>query len=238
MDRMIQELQPLKTFLAGRFYFAMAVLNAIVALIGFAPSFSARMLRSAQPAPLSLWVHTAVFSGWLILYLVQTSLIQARKVGLHRTIGISSVILGVVLPVVGVWVAIDTGHERIALGNTEGVSFLLVPFSNMFFFTVLFGLGIWWRKRPEFHRRLMLLASVSLTVAAFARFPTYIVPGGHFNIACDVLILLALGRDLIVDGRIHRVYLIGFPLLIAGQVITEWVRATPWWVHIAVGILK
>lgn len=216
----------------------MAVVTAIVVLIGFAPNFSAKMLHPAEPAPLSLWVHTVVFSGWLILFLVQTSLIQARKIGLHRTIGMSSAILGVVLPVVGVWVAIDTGHAQVALGNTKGASFLLVPFSDMFFFAVLFGLGIWWRKRPEFHRRLMLLASVSLTVAAFARFPTYIVPGGHFNIACDILILLALGRDLIVDGRIHRVYLIGFPLLIAGQAITEWVRATTWWVDIAVGILK
>jgi len=102
--------------------------------------------------------------------LVQTGLIQASKVSLHRTLGMSTSILGVVLPMVGVWVAIDTGHEKVLQGKAAGESFLLVPFSDMFFFAVLSGL-VWWRKRPELHRRLMLLASVSLTVAAFARFP-------------------------------------------------------------------
>ncbi len=228
----------MKTFLQRRFYFAMAVLTAVVVVIGFVPKFGARMLHAPHPVPVSLWVHTVVFSGWVILLLVQTGLVQARRVALHRTLGMTSAVLGVVLPLVGVWVAISTGHEKMLRGEPAGESFLLVPFSDMLFFAVLFGLGLWWRKRPELHRRLMLLASVSLTVAAFARFPRSIVPGGHFNIACDLLILLALGRDLVVDGRVHRVYLVGFPLLIAGQAATEWVRSTAWWVEIATGLLR
>jgi uncharacterized membrane protein YozB (DUF420 family) len=228
----------LKKFLAHRFYFVMAVLTAAVVVIGFAPNFSPKMLHPAHPAPLSLWVHTGVFSGWVILVLVQTGLIQASQVSLHRTLGMSTAILGVVLPIVGVWVAIDTGHEKVLQGKAAGESFLLVPFSDMFFFAVLFGLGMWWRKRPDLHRRFMLLASVSLTVAAFARFPRSIVPGGHFNIACDLMILLAVGRDLAVDGRVHRVYLIGFPLLILGQATTELVRQSAWWLSVAGSILK
>ena len=228
----------MKKFLEHRFYFAMAVLTAAVVVVGFAPNFGPKMLHPAHPAPLSLWVHTGVFSGWVILVLVQTGLIQASKVSLHRTLGMSTAILGVVLPIVGVWVAIDTGHAKVLQGKAAGESFLLVPFSDMFFFVVLFGLGMWWRKRPELHRRLMLLASVSLTVAAFARFPRYIVPGGHFNIACDLMILLAVGRDLVVDGRIHRVYLIGLPLLILGQATTELVRQSNWWLSVASSILK
>ncbi len=228
----------MKTFLEKRFYFTMAVLTAVVVLIGFVPNFSARMLRPSQPPPLSLWVHTAVFSAWLIIFLVQSGLIQARKVAVHRTLGAVSAVLGVVLPIAGIWVAIDTSHERLVHGNNKALSFLLVPFWNMFFFAVVFALAIWWRKRPDFHRRLMLLASVSLTVAAFARFPGYIVPSGHFNIACDLLLLLAVGRDLIVEGRIHRVYLFGLPLLALGQAATEWLRTTPWWTNIALGILS
>ena len=229
---------PMKTFLERRFYFAMAVLTAAVVVIGFAPKFDARMLHPSHPAPISLWVHTVVFTGWVILLLVQTGLVQAGKASLHRTLGMASSILGVVLPIVGAWVAIDTGHEKVLEGKTGGESFLLVPLSDMVFFAALFGLGLWWRKRPELHRRLMLLASVSLTVAAFARFPKYIVPGGHFNIACDLMILLAVGRDLVVDRRVHRVYLIGLPLLILGQVTTELVRQSAWWLSVASSILK
>ena len=228
----------MKKFLERRFYFAMAVLTAAVVVIGFVPKFSEKMLHPPYPTPLSLWIHTVIFSGWVILLVVQTGLIQVGRVSLHRTLGMSSAILGVVLPFVGAWVAIETGHEKVLQGKTGGESFLLVPFSDMLFFAVLFGLGMWWRKRPELHRRLMLLASVSLTVAAFARFPKYIVPGGHFNIACDLMILLAVGRDLVVDGRVHRVYLIGLPLLVLGQATTEWVRQSAWWLSVASSILK
>ena len=82
------------------------------------------------------------------------------------------------------------------------------------------------------------MASVSLTVAAFARFPKFIVPAGHFNIACDLTMLLAVGRDWIVDKRVHRVYLIALPLWFLGQAVTEWVRPTAWWIELATQILK
>lgn len=65
----------------------MAVLTAIVVVIGFAPNFAKRMLQSSHPAPAWLWVHTLAFSSWILLLLVQTGLIQARRISLHRTLG-------------------------------------------------------------------------------------------------------------------------------------------------------
>jgi hypothetical protein len=38
-------------------------------------------------------------------------------------------------------------------------------------FTIPFVLAICWRRKPELHRRLMLIASCALTAAAFVRFP-------------------------------------------------------------------
>lgn len=216
----------------------MTLLTAVVVVVGFAPRLDSRLLHPPYPMPWSLYVHTAVFSGWVVLMIVQSGLVQAAQISMHRKLGTASAVLGMVLPVVGVWVAIEVSRLRLQHGERGQEAFLLIPFFDMAVFAVLFGLAWWWRKRPELHRRLILLASISLTVAAFARFPRSIVPNGHFNIACDALMLLGVGRDLVVDRRPHRVYLIGLPLLFAGQAMTEWVRHTTWWLQVAGGILR
>jgi hypothetical protein len=228
----------LTKFLAARFYFVMTLLTAAVVIIGFAPKLGPRLLHPPYPMPWSLYVHTGVFSAWVVLVMVQSGLVQAGRVAWHRTLGTASAVFGIVLPIVGVWVAIEVSRLRVQHGERGPESFLLVPLFDMAVFALLFGLAWWWRKRPELHRRLILLASVSLTVAAFARFPRSIVPGGHFNIACDMMIMLAVARDLVVDRRVHRVYLIALPLLFLGQAVTEWVRHTGWWLNVATRLLQ
>jgi len=216
----------------------MTVLTSVVVVIGFAPTLEPRLLHPPYAMPWSLYVHTVVFTGWLLLMMVQSGLVQVNKISVHRQLGALSAVFGIVLPVVGVWVAVEVSRLRLQHGERGQETFLLVPFFDMFVFAVLFALAWWWRKRPEYHRRLILLAAVSLTVAAFARFPSYIVPGHHFNIACDIMLLLAVARDLVVDRRVHRVYLIALPCLFAGQAITEWARHTAWWSNIASSILR
>ena len=228
----------MRNFLARRFYFLMSILTALVVVVGFAPNLDSGLIHPGSPRPFALYVHTAVFTWWILLVVVQSGLVQAGQVQLHRRLGMLNGVLGILLPVVGIWVAIAMSRWRLAQDDRHVISFLLVPFFDMTVFAVFFGLAWAWRRRPEEHRRLILLASVSLTVAAFARFPRWIVPGGHFNVACDVFLLLAVGRDLAVDGKLHRVYRIALPLLVAGQAISEWARHTGWWQALAWRILQ
>src|SRR5580698_11250218 len=73
---------------AERSFFAgMAVLLCVVVFIGFSPTyFRAGMLRAPLPSPI-LHVHGAVFTLWMVLFLVQTALISARRVAWHRSLG-------------------------------------------------------------------------------------------------------------------------------------------------------
>lgn len=231
-------LTSLKSFLERRFYFLWACLMAVVVLVGFGPKFGPRVLNSPNPISPALHFHIAVFTAWIVLLIVQSGLVQAGKVALHRKLGLASAIFGIAIPIVGVWVAFDSAHHRMVPGKSNAESFLLVPLSDMVFFSVLFGLAILWRKKPELHRRLMVMVSGTLVVAALARFPTWIVPPGCFDAAVDVMLLIAVARDLIVDGRIHRVYLIGLPLLAASQTLVTFVRQTEWWIQIARGLLQ
>jgi hypothetical protein len=143
--------------------------------------------------------------------------------------------LGIAIPIVGITTAIVMTRLRVREGQTDFASFLIVPLFDMLAFTVAFGLAFYWRKKPEFHRRLILIASCALTAAWFGRFPASLVPENWFYAGVDVLILLGVVRDLIVTKRVQPVYLYGLPLLMLGQIATiyTYVKSLPEWLKIA-----
>jgi hypothetical protein len=103
---------------------------------------------------------------------------------------------------------------------------------------ICFALAILWRTNPERHRRLMLIATCALTGAAFGRMPLMHAPL-YFYGAIDGLILLGTLRDLAVSRRIHTVYLIAVPLLVAGQTAASqmFLHRASFWIRIAHGLL-
>lgn len=71
------------------FYGAMVTSIAVVVFVGFSPTFYLRGFES-QPKPLTtlLYAHGAVFSAWIVLLLVQASMISTRRVDVHRRLGV------------------------------------------------------------------------------------------------------------------------------------------------------
>jgi hypothetical protein len=100
----------------------------------------------------------------------------------------------------------------------------------MFIFGACMALAIYFRKRPEYHRRLVFMASCQLMQAAFVRFH-YIGFHDLFYPALDVLIVAGMLRDLVVDRRVGKVYLYVFPAMIALQAFASYLeRVNPsWW---------
>jgi hypothetical protein len=200
------------------FYLAMALLIAAVVVYGFSHTIDETLIHPAYPRPPILWLHAAVFFGWVILYVVQATLIRSRSIGLHRRLGWFGAGLGAVIPVLGLTTAITMAKFNTALGSLDSESFLVIAFSDMTSFAVPFGLAVLWRKEAERHRRLMLIASCALTAAAFTRFPPALLPDPWFYAGVDGLIGLGVIRDLIVIRRVHPVYLWALPLLLVIQV--------------------
>ncbi len=97
-------------------------------------------------------------------------------------------------------------------------------------FGACIALAILWRKKPDYHRRLIFIATCELMDAAIGRFDFWF---NHsiFYVAVDLLIVAGMMRDLVVDGRVHKVYLYALPVLIVGQTLAVYLwRANPeWW---------
>lgn len=213
----------------------MSLVIAGVVIYGFSHTINENLIHPAYPRPLILYFHAAIFTSWLVLLITQTALIRTRNVRLHRKLGLCALALAIAIPVIGIATGVVMARFDTLHGSTDAAQFLIVPFFDMVAFTILVGLAIVWRGKPEYHRRLMFLAACALTIAAFNRFPASIVPDNWGYAGVDVLILVGVGRDLIVTKHIHPVYRYGLPLMILGQALAMYVFLTkePRWMVIA-----
>ena len=222
------------------FYFLMSLLIPLIVMYGFSYTLDKNLIHPAIPRPTILYFHAAVFSGWLVFFILQSALVRTHNVQWHRRVGSFGVALGVAVTMFGVSTAIIMGRfNTVQLHSTHEDSNLLIPLFDMVCFTTTFTLAIVWRKRPEFHRRLILIATCSLTAAAFGRLPERMLPAELFYAGVDSLIVLGVIRDLLVNRSIHRVYFYVLPLFIIGQTLVTYAVWHNWsyWQKIAHGIL-
>jgi hypothetical protein len=222
----------LKKFLGRYFYFGMSLVMAGLSAWAFSNTIDARLLHANPPMPLLLWFHAAIFSAWIALFVVQSALVRARKVSVHRTLGwlgaalaatmfFSSFIVSVVM----------LRFEILVLHRPETIaSFLSILWCDVLIFGACMALAIYFRKRPEYHRRLVFLASCQLMQATFVRFH-YIGQHNLFFPALDLLIVAGMLHDVVVDHRVNRVYLCVFPTMIVLQAWATYLeRVNPdWW---------
>src|SRR5215831_4753970 len=90
------------------FFPGMALLILATVFLGFAQSYYlAGMLRAPLPN-LLIHVHGAAFSIWILLFLVQTSVVTAGRVDVHRRLGLVGVGLASLMVPLGVLAAVDS----------------------------------------------------------------------------------------------------------------------------------
>lgn len=221
------------------FYFTMSLLVAAIVVWGFSHTVNQNLIHATPPRPLLLWFHGAAFSGWVLFFIFQSTLVRTHNVKWHRFFGWFGAALGAAMPPLGVATAIVMGRfDTYTLHEPGGDAFLIVPFYDMLAFALFFGLAVWWRKKPELHRRLIFIATCGLLDAAFGRID-YIFNHALFFYCLDGVILLGVARDLFVNRRIHKVYLTALPLLLVVQIFVNhtWQAGSGWWLRIAHAIL-
>lgn len=217
------------------FYFAMSLLIVALVASGFGRTVNANLIHAGVPRPFILWVHAAAFTAWVLFFVMQSALVRTHNVRWHRTIGWFGAALGTFMVPLGIATAvIMSSFEVHRLHEAGREYFLSVPFADMLCFATCFALAVYWRRKPEVHRRLIFIATSALLAAAFGRFP-YLGRHALFYLGVDAVILLGVVRDLLVNRRVHIVYRIALPALVVMQVsaIYLWLGAPGWWVRIA-----
>lgn len=217
------------------FFFGMMLALIVTVFAGFAPSYYLKLHFGTPALPQLVHLHGLVFSAWMVLFLVQTTLVTAGNVRLHRQLGMAGAVVAALMFIVGTTTAIwSAAHGRSPPG-TQPLSFLAVPLFDMVTFPLIVGAGFYYRRRPDVHKRLMLLATINVSGAAVARLPLAIMkygPPAFFGVT-DLFLVPCLVFDLATRRRIHPVTLWGGLLLIASQVLRVAISGTAAWGHIA-----
>ena len=213
------------------FYLFASLLIAAIVVWGFSHTIDQSLFHASPPRPLLLWFHGAAFSSWVLFFIFQSALVRTRHVRWHRFFGWFGAALAAVMVVLGFIIAVIMARFDWYTLHEPGTDiFLSVPWGDMVLFGPLVALAILWRRKPEFHRRLIFVATCCLLDAAFGRID-YIYDHHLFYWCNDAVILLGVGRDLLVDRRVHTVYRVALPVLVVWQAILIylWVGAPAWW---------
>jgi len=206
-----------------RFYVAVGILVVLICLAGFGPAIIAPAGRNV-PLPMTALVaaHTIAGSTFVLLFVVQTILIAAGRTSAHRRLGVLGVVAGMVFVVSGVLTNVDEARRGFDLsgdlvrrGTAVDPAFILAPVNAFALFAVLVGAAIWYRRRPDVHKRLMALAMLGPLAGApvahlIGHYPALQVGGSVLAPLSNlVLLLLPAMHDRLTRGRIHPVSLWG-----------------------------
>ena len=187
------------------FFPAMSSLLIVLVFLGFAPTYYLRPV-TAGPIPAYLHVHGAAMTAWFLLLLVQTALIATRRRAAHRRLGAVGALVAVVIVVLNPLVVVRSVPHLIAAGDSTELTALIVVADLLLvgIFLVLVTLAIRWRRYPETHSRMLLLASVALSGPALGRLSLNLI-GTPFPgvIALMSLPLLVVVHDRVLMKRVH-----------------------------------
>jgi uncharacterized membrane protein len=225
------------------FFLLFVVLCWLGVLMGFFPAVSGRMQgRADYPAPPILQIHAFAFVGWLMLLTAQMLLIRTARQSVHRQLGLVAFALIPVMVVSGF--VSEIYSQRYYLSHPpDSQAFFIIPIWYVIGFGGLAAGAIIYRKEPAAHKRLIVLATTVIVGAAYARWwgdALWKMAGDryggmliHHYTATTLLLLLAMGFDLMTRGTLHRVYRWGVPFIIVGEVATTILYHSPAWLTVA-----
>jgi hypothetical protein len=206
---------------ASAFYLGYAGLLLLLMIAGFGPSFFFRPLFDLEPLPASTLAHGVALTGWFVVFLAQAWLARRGQLRMHRSLGIAGVTIAVVGTVGFVWLALDLFFQRPLDGDAVNRTRLVRELTVFAAFPTLAGLAVRCRRKPDSHKRLMLLASISLAAPSVNRlfgwtaeiWPVLdVIPRVPATLSTIAALLAAtVLHDLLTRGRVHPAFGWGAP---------------------------
>jgi len=228
------------------FFLIYVVLLWLGILGGFVPEIIGHLAKHKPPFPLIVHVHAVVFVGWLVLLTTQVLLIRRKRADLHRRLGLAAMALAALMVVVGPATAIMM--QRYHWGTAESdPPFLAIQMTDILAFAGLATAAFALRNNASAHKRLILLATLYISDAGFARLFGDGVHGllgdGYWPFLAEAYLandVLAVGigvYDRVTRGRLQPAYVLGLTWTFALQLIASALYHAPAWKPVALTLI-
>jgi uncharacterized membrane protein YozB (DUF420 family) len=215
-------------------------------LMGFGGDIADHIRRHAPPFPLIIHFHALAFGGWLVVLTTQVLLIRRGRHDLHRKLGIAAIALYAVMLVLGPATAIVANRSELGTPDADP-AFLAIQLTDIIAFAGLAGAAILLRRNPPAHKRLILIATLYIAAAGFARWlgsDIHAVLGSGYwqqiatlELPTDLLMLGVGAYDLATRGRLHPVFLPAVIYAFAIQMVAAYLYLDPAWKPVALSLL-
>ncbi len=222
--------------------FAMVAFAIVFA--GFARTFFLRFLFVSPRMPVYLYLHGLLFSSWFALFFVQTRLIASHRIDLHRRLGMVGAGLAGLAVSVAIVVAIRAG-KRVYETQSKPFSVeappLALDFGACLAFMVFIGVALYFRRRSDAHKRLMLLGSSSILLPALGRIPGLFTVRGLWGLVgfAEIIPLTFIVYDTVRCRRLHPAFawgglaiVLSWPTFLLVGSTEFWFRFTEWVVRV------
>ena len=217
------------------FFVAMACAVIVAVFVGFAPTFYMRgSFAQTRPMSVLLHVHGIVFSAWVTLFLVQSLLIARGSRRLHQRLGWVGAMIAAAMVVLVL--AANVEELRRVNGFPPPPLALSLSLFDLAAFALLVGTALYLRKRPDWHKRFMLSATIVLLGAPMFRTAVHLLGRTDMDrvtivgtLLVDAFFVPCVIYDLVIRRKLHPAFVVGFAVALVDQVVQVWVMSwKPW----------
>ena len=222
-----------------RFHIVAVAGIAAAVLAGFAKTYYFRVFFDGPPLAQAAHLHGILATTWIALHYTQARLVAAHRVDVHRRLGIFAACVAGLLAVQVVSLAIANAAAGHAPPGRDPLQFLSVPLGTTIMFTLFVGSALALRRTREWHKRLMLLATITLLVPAMGRLDAQVmVPLGLPRLVLAPAVtfgFIAWGwvHDWRRLGRVHPAFVVGGIALLVSIPLRRLIGFTDAWLPIA-----
>ncbi len=221
-----------------RFYLGASLAGLGLVFWGFAPTYYLKLIFGAPTLPTRLHIHGAIMSSWLVLFFVQACLISARRTQWHRQLGILGAGIAIAVVLVGSTTTLNAAAREVSRHSVEANSRVVVlglELVQMALFAGLVAAAIAMRRRPDFHKRLMLLATACMMPSAFSRIPlnlTFMVSNFvSILILFNLCVIFPALIDTFRNRRPHPAFVWGGLITISALNLGYLIAISPQWLR-------
>jgi hypothetical protein len=215
------------------FFSGMALLILASVFSGFARTYFFAGLWNAPLPNRLIHVHAVVFSSWIVLFILQIALVSTKRVRWHRNLGVLGAALAMAIVTLGMLASTDSLSRGFSPPGSgiDPRTFYAIPFLQVVVFAILIIAAFRFRFSPTAHKRLMLIATISLLGPAINRWPVALfqkVPPLTSAVLLGFILML-VAYDIWTLGKVHRATLwAGLTVVVSQLLLFPIGQTAPW----------